>query len=334
MPPMEQNFYVRLTQDQLFNNAYGSNILNTDAEYVGHYIPPSSLIIMTDTFSPRYWAHRRGVPQGQIVEHIPRLNALSDAVWQVWTRLTDQPGSLRYYAVEGIFNDVTSALIDYLLRRDRPRESLIVPWERRVTYGLDSDEGKALLATPNGIAVLWLLVHRRGTLGRRDPRVTIYDPGTSRRMIWEFIPPGGKSTFDDYRAANFTLPGSLRRRNLKPDLSPKISEGSHVKETLGLRWSHLVEKGKRYWEEGVLPALEGRFPFPTPQWTERDLVGDDILDTGWAWKDEPEENLPDHWKDVFELIPEGNKAGRNDDTTLVSLDHNGAFTNIRGDTDV
>lgn len=27
MPPTEQNFYVRLTQDQLFNNAYGSNIL-------------------------------------------------------------------------------------------------------------------------------------------------------------------------------------------------------------------------------------------------------------------------------------------------------------------
>ncbi|KAI4246623.1 MAG: hypothetical protein L6R42_009855 [Xanthoria sp. 1 TBL-2021] len=153
-------------------------------------------------------------------------------------------------------------------------------------------------------------------------------------MIWEFIPLGEKSTFDDYKAANFTLPGSLRRRNLKPDLSPKISVGSHVKQTLGLRWSLLVEKGKRYWEDGVLPALEGRSPFPTPQWIERDLVGDDTLDTGLAWKDEPEENLPDHWKDVFELIPEGNKADRNDDTTLVSLDHNGASTNIRGDTGV
>lgn len=82
-----------------------------------------------------------------------------------------------------LFNDVTAALIDYLLLRYRPRASLIIPWERRVTYGLDSDEGKALLATPNSIAVLWLLVHRREILGRRDPRVTMFDPGMSRRMM-------------------------------------------------------------------------------------------------------------------------------------------------------
>ncbi|CAO1601202.1 hypothetical protein XANCAGTX0491_004869 [Xanthoria calcicola] len=144
MPPTEQIFHVRLNHDQLFNNSYHRNI--------------------------------------PIVEHIPRLNTLSDAVWQVWIRLTDQPGSLRYYAVENIFNEVTAALIDYLLPRDRSRAS-IAPWECRVTYGLDSDEGKALLATPNSIAVLWLLAHRREILGRRDPRVTIVDPGMSRRMM-------------------------------------------------------------------------------------------------------------------------------------------------------
>ena len=132
---------------------------------------------MTDTYSPRYWVGRHGVAEGHIFEHIPLLNTLSDAVWQVWIRLTDQPGSLRYYAVENIFSKVTAALIDYLLLRDRPRASLIVPWGRRVTYGLESDEGKALLATPNSIAVWWLLVHRREILGRRDPRVTIFDPG-------------------------------------------------------------------------------------------------------------------------------------------------------------
>ncbi|CAL8578659.1 hypothetical protein XPA_004426 [Xanthoria parietina] len=100
MPPTEQIFHVRLNQDQLFNNAYHRNIPNTGAEYVGHYIPPSFLIIMTNTYSPRYWVGRHGVAEDQIVEHIPRLNTLSDVVWQVWTRLRDQPGSLGCYAVE------------------------------------------------------------------------------------------------------------------------------------------------------------------------------------------------------------------------------------------
>ncbi len=99
--------------------------------------------------------------------------------------------------------------MDYLLDRDRPEHSAGMTFAQGVTYGLDSDEGKALLASPSGIAVFWLLVHRRGILGGRDPRVTIWEgeDGNSRRMIWELIPAGEESTFDDYRAANFTKLG-------------------------------------------------------------------------------------------------------------------------------
>lgn len=142
-------------------------------------------------------------------------------------------------------------------------------------------------------------------------------------MIWEFLPPGQQSTFGDYQAANFSRPG---RRDLSSDLSPTMANAQ--------RWGYLIEKGKNYWEQGILPAFEGRSPFSTPSWTERDLFGDETLDTGWAWKDEPGKDLPAHWKDAFELIPEGNQAGRNQETSFVSLDHNAAFTNTQGDTDV
>ena len=98
------------------------------------------------------------------------------------------------------------------------------------------------------------------------------------------------------------------------------------------RWGYLIEKGKNYWEQGILPAFEGRSPYTTPQWTERDLVGDYTLVTGWARKDEPGKDLPAHWKDAFELIPEGNQAARNQETSFVSLDHNAAFTNTQGHT--
>lgn len=162
---------------------------------------------MTRTYSPSYRVFiRDGLRSDQVIEHIPRLNSLSDAIWPVWTRISNHPGSLRYYAVDSVVNDVTGPLMDYLLDRDRPDHSAGMTFAQGVTYGLDSDEGKALLASPNGVAVLWLLVHRRAILGRRDPRVTIWEgeDGNSRRMIWELIPAGEESTFDDYRAVNFT----------------------------------------------------------------------------------------------------------------------------------
>lgn len=122
--------------------------------------------------------------------------------------------------------------------------------------------------------------------------------------------------------------------DLSPSMSKAISKETSVDEPLGQRWGYLIEKGKNHWEQGILPAFEGRSPFPTPQWTERDLVGDETLTTGWAWKDEPGKDLPAHWKDAFELIPEGNQAGRNQETSFVSLDHNAAFTNTQGNTEV
>lgn len=78
------------------------------------------------------------------------------------------------------------------------RGTTVVPWENRLTFGLDSKEGKALLASPNGLAVAWILIHRAEELGRREPRVTIFNPdGTNRCMIWDLIPQGGEGVFGD-----------------------------------------------------------------------------------------------------------------------------------------
>ncbi|KAL8887431.1 MAG: hypothetical protein Q9215_004987 [Flavoplaca cf. flavocitrina] len=202
--------YVRLDQNRSFDNDYHFHVDRTYANYDGFYLPRQSFILMTRTYSPTYRVSIRGsLPSDQIIERIPRLNSLSDAIWPVWTRISNHPGSLRYYAVNDIVNDITGPLMDYLLDRDRPEHSAGMTFAQGVTYGLDSDEGKALLASPSGIAVFWLLVHRRGILGGRDPRVTIWEgeDGNSRRMIWELIPAGEESTFDDYRAANFTQSG-------------------------------------------------------------------------------------------------------------------------------
>ena len=78
---------------------------------------------------------KRGVPDNGIQQYIPKLHQLSDAVWEVWKAVTDQPQTLRFWARDGIRNGITIPLLDYLFKRDR--NSLEVPWDRRLTFGLD-----------------------------------------------------------------------------------------------------------------------------------------------------------------------------------------------------
>lgn len=75
-----------------------------------------------------------------------------------------------------------------------------VPWGKRLTFDLTSDEGKALFASPTGVAVNWLLIHHAASLGRREPRVTIFNPGGGNRgdnhcMMWDLVPVGKKGVF-------------------------------------------------------------------------------------------------------------------------------------------
>ncbi|KAL8677130.1 MAG: hypothetical protein Q9224_007220, partial [Gallowayella concinna] len=172
----------------------------TRADCNGFYIPFSNAILMTGTHSPRAHMRRKGIPEDKIEQHIPRLNTISDVVWEQWKSVAHEPGKLRFYAIDTVVNEVSSPLLDYLFRREgSPQE---MAWEDRLTFGLDTDEGKALFGAPNGIAVAWLLTNHHGALGRRDPRVSIFRGEGKRHMIWELIPEGKKSTFDDYVSKN------------------------------------------------------------------------------------------------------------------------------------
>ena len=67
-----------------------------------------------------------------------------------------------------------------------------VPWPG-LPLGLDSDEGKALLAAPNGIGMARILIDRVATLGRRKVTVNIFTgangDGYYYCMLWELSPP-------------------------------------------------------------------------------------------------------------------------------------------------
>lgn len=63
------------------------------------------------------------------------------------------------------------------------------PWDG-YTFGMDSDEGLALLGTPNGGATAWILMDHFAELGPRKPRVTVSTHGASYLcMLWYLADP-------------------------------------------------------------------------------------------------------------------------------------------------
>ncbi|KAL8660485.1 MAG: hypothetical protein Q9168_008441, partial [Polycauliona sp. 1 TL-2023] len=141
---------VFLDQSMDFSNDYGEQTA-TSATYHALYIPRSAAIIIFLSVSPRNKVLRRRVPEADIPKYIPRLNQLSDLTWLAWDNLVSNPEVLRYYAVERIFNAISGPLMDAIFRQHRDTTGDI-PWSARLTFDLDSDEGKALFASPNGIA--------------------------------------------------------------------------------------------------------------------------------------------------------------------------------------
>ncbi|KAL8693100.1 MAG: hypothetical protein Q9224_003822 [Gallowayella concinna] len=189
---------IYLDQSNDFENDHGEQKA-TSAQYYAQYIPQSAAIVVILAISPRFKVSQRRVPPEKVPKHVPRMNQLSDLLWYTWEGETNHhPESLRYYAVEGIRNTVAKDLILEIFHSRRGTTD--VPWAKRITFDLTSDEGKALFGSPNGIAVNWLLIHHAQVLGRREPRVTIFNAGNKDRgdnvcMIWDLIPKGKKGSF-------------------------------------------------------------------------------------------------------------------------------------------
>ncbi|KAL8932673.1 MAG: hypothetical protein Q9216_006735 [Gyalolechia sp. 2 TL-2023] len=88
---------------------------------------------------------------------------------------TTTPKSFRYVDHDFITNDATVDIMNHIFSAAY-RGEIAIPWPG-MKFGLESDEGKALLASPNGIGAFWLFWDRRAKLGGRKLEVTIFSDG-------------------------------------------------------------------------------------------------------------------------------------------------------------
>ncbi|KAL8864820.1 MAG: hypothetical protein Q9174_007208, partial [Haloplaca sp. 1 TL-2023] len=195
-PPEGEPLYVELNQQADFVNVNGEEQDRIRGNYHAFYIVSNTAILITYSQSPvQFVTTELDIPASEVDAVVPPLHRLSDAIWLIYGDLDeDGAGALRFIMRDNINNDVTSPLLEHIFRTRRG--TLDVPWENRLTFDLDSDEGKALFGSPNGVAVAWVLIHRVQELGRRMPRVSIFRAEGKNCMVWDLVPQGVEPLYE------------------------------------------------------------------------------------------------------------------------------------------
>lgn len=154
------------------------------AQYSAHYFPANSAIIASFVDSPANRLQKRyqnTFSKEDIARSVPPLNRLSDALWTVWKLLTPANArSLRWIGHDIIVNQDTVTITQNIF--DAEKHTHDVPWPG-LTYGLDKDEGLAMLGMPNRLGIAWLMINHHRFLGERlDLKVTIWSVAEAARM--------------------------------------------------------------------------------------------------------------------------------------------------------
>lgn len=137
-------------------------------------------MIINEVISPTGNAFRHyrevGMPpptEQELRKLMPRLNRWSDVVWLLWARKAeDQAGNLRYILRDNITNKGTKAVMDQVFKV--PENSLDLKWPGKTFDVREGDEGKALLGTPQGSGIAWVLADNKQILGERSLKVTCF----------------------------------------------------------------------------------------------------------------------------------------------------------------
>lgn len=115
---------------------------------------------------------------------LPKLRAFSDMLWGYWNKDNPDVRNVRFFFMMGISNDQTNALIATCLRN---KKETLREWPG-VGFDAESDEGRALLGSPNGAAFAYFLVQHKAELGRkRVGKVTVFRAETDDDLA--FVDP-------------------------------------------------------------------------------------------------------------------------------------------------
>lgn len=151
----------------------------TGAVYTNIYDARQGALFATFNYGPAYEIkHNEALKQEHPDIEPPPLNHWSDFALimydlQVLACLNTgghcATKDLKYIFQVICTNDDTKDVTNYILNPDHDfrRLARAPEWNQRKIYTMDSDEGKAILATPNGRGVAWMLIQHRDLMGQK-----------------------------------------------------------------------------------------------------------------------------------------------------------------------
>ncbi|KAL8722328.1 MAG: hypothetical protein Q9225_001176 [Loekoesia sp. 1 TL-2023] len=241
VPHAPENIHpVFAEQERPFTDRNGHpNTHPTKGFYYNKYIPDSrkGAIVAEANFSPRFKA-------GPTAE-IPPLNRWSDIVWFLWSREAgNQAKDLRYVFRDKVNNEETRGIIDKIHRREDRPDTLDLPWPGD-TYDMRTDDGKALLGSPHGIGLAYLIRDHSNVLGRKIPFAHVF-------TVSNAPPPlsgseGDDSNGDDDGADEEGSQGS--ESSSEPESSSSGSSGPRVYD-----WNYYIVWELRDSARGDMPT--------------------------------------------------------------------------------
>ncbi|KAL8978975.1 MAG: hypothetical protein Q9177_006257 [Variospora cf. flavescens] len=233
VPTEQQNLYTELVQNNPFTNRLKEQTFEPLEIHKQYYFPSLSAIVISDINSPANWVRRRfrnilkkPVPSNMEIadKYVPPLSRWSDITWTIWTELSGNNHNLRYLGHDNTANLRTAHVIQYIFtkhgRSDRSsdgsssdssdgsqqgskagssagssandEDELDFPG---LEFGMDTDDRKTLLGTPNGIGTARLLIDHARQLGKRELKVNIFRLENGQYcMLWDMAPVGQPST--------------------------------------------------------------------------------------------------------------------------------------------
>jgi hypothetical protein len=153
----------------------------TGAKFANVVNNKAGMLIAFNNFGPGYMAARKIADMGldpARAPPLPKLKNWSDVAFLQWMSCAASDSDLRFVLRANIHNDDTLAIMSHLIGEDSGTKLLIGsplsdesrqarPHWPGMVFDMESEAAQALLGTPNGSGVGWLLAQRKRELGHK-----------------------------------------------------------------------------------------------------------------------------------------------------------------------
>jgi hypothetical protein len=142
--------------------------------------PDNGIIVAYDNLSPTE-AYRA---QDRHDFTVPDLKFWSDVAFLQWKLHASEKSELKYVLRYNVLNSVTNFIIEAV---GYANDCEMLPWPG-VSYGTNSEEGQALLGTPNGSSVAYMLIQHKHQLGHKTvDKITVFENDFQLMLLFHIV---------------------------------------------------------------------------------------------------------------------------------------------------